>query len=49
MLFFGVPNDNPCTKFDVKSGLKPNFMSNLVHLNLLVNIKLKIKSGNIVC
>ena len=28
---FGVPNANPCTKFDVKLGVMPDFTSNLVH------------------
>ena len=27
----GVPDANPCTNFDVKSGLRPEFTSNLVH------------------
>ena len=25
-----VPNANPCTKFDVKAGLRPDFTSDLV-------------------
>ena len=27
----GVPNANPCSNLDVKSGLRPDFTSNLVH------------------
>ena len=27
----GVPNDNPCTSSDVKSGLRADFTSNLVY------------------